>query len=74
MLVYSIAHAKDKLDPNVYEYLIYQYSMTALVQRERKRQKAEQPKQDARERKLREEIVHYEAVLRERENERAHSH
>lgn len=50
-------HFKDKLPTDVYEYLIYQYSMTALEQRERKRQKAEQPKQDARERKLREEIA-----------------
>jgi hypothetical protein len=61
-------HFKDKLPTDVYEYLIYQYSMTALEQRERKRQKAEQPKQDAHERKLREEIAHYEAVLRECEN------
>jgi hypothetical protein len=49
-------HYKDKLPQDVYEYLIYQYSLTALEQRERKQQKAEQPKQDARERKLREEI------------------
>jgi hypothetical protein len=61
-------HFKDKLTIDVYEYLIYQYSMTALEQRERKRQKAKQPKQDAHEKKLREEIAHYEAALREREN------
>jgi guanylate kinase len=50
-------HYKDKLPQDVYEYLIYQYSLTALQQRERKRQNEKQPKQDARERKLRDEIA-----------------
>lgn len=55
-------HFKDEIPQEEFDALIYQYSLTAFEQQREKRrkaeqqQKAEQPKQDARERKLREEI------------------
>lgn len=61
-------HFKDEIPKNEFDALIYQYSLTAYEQKEAKKQKEKEPKQDAHERKLREEIAHYEAALREREN------
>lgn len=49
-------HFKDEIPQEEFDALIYEYSKTAFEQQKEKRQKVEQPKQDARERKLREEI------------------